>query len=363
MRPSVIPVVASLLVACVACREAASSGPGPVLAASSPGALQLYGSGSKEGLGTACEAPGYRQFDFWLGYWGVRNALNPNPTGPGGRDHVERELDGCIVEENWQGVARSINTWDPGTRTYHQHYLDVTGWHLVMDGGLQADGSMKLTEFAPVPCAQCPGGTRRVRSDWVFSAITPDSVQQIQLRFDAATGQPLATFWDGRFRRIDAFTLPSTPATGACTSNAPHREFDFVVGDWVIRQGRAHGADAASGGSTTATVTRELAGCLIEERIDGPGGYAAWSFASWHSTEQAWFRTYVDNLGGRTFLRGALDGDRMIMTGHRSLADGTMTKVRVTWTPDGDGRVLERWETLEGSEYVVAGEVVRIRKS
>ena len=364
MRPFVIPVVASLVVACVACREAESSGPAPVLSAAGPRALQLYGAGSKEGLGTACEAPGYRQFDFWIGYWGVRNALNPNPVGPGGRDIVERELDGCIIEENWQGVARSINTWDPGTRTYHQQYLDVTGWHLAMDGGLQPDGSMKLTEYADVACPQCPGGVRRVRSDWVFRALTPDSIQQVQLRFDDRTGQQLPTFWDGRFRRLAPFTLPPTPATGACSSDPSSRQFDFAVGEWVIRQGNAHGTDGASGGSTSATVTRELAGCLIEERIDGPGGYAAWSFAGWHATDQVWVRTYVDNLGGRTFLRGTLDGDRLVMTGHRSLADGTLTKVRVTFAPEGTDRIVERWEIAgAGDSYERAGEVVRIRKN
>ena len=324
MRPFVIPVIASLLLAATACREAGSSGPEPRLAASGPRALQLYGAGSKEGLGTACDAPGYRQFDFWIGHWRVRNALNPNPVGLGGMDIVEKELGGCIIEENWQGVARSINTYDPGTGTYHQQYIDAFGWHLVMDGGVQPNGSMKLSEISYVACPQCPGGIRTVRSDWMFTAITPDAVQQIQLRFDANTGQQLPTFWDGRFRRVAPLTLPPTPATGPCTSDAPSRQLDFAVGEWTIRQGNALGADAAHGGSTTATVTRELAGCLIEERIEGPGGYAAWSFAGWHSTDEAWYRTFV---------------------------------------PDGSDRIVESWEVLDGDAYVPAGEVVRIRRA
>ena len=41
--------------------------------------LQLYGQGSRAGLVTACQADGYRQFDFWVGKWSV-GAIRPNGT-------------------------------------------------------------------------------------------------------------------------------------------------------------------------------------------------------------------------------------------------------------------------------------------
>ena len=77
------------------------------------------------------------------------------------------------------------------------------------------------------------------------------------------------------------------------------------------------------------------------------------------------FRTYADNLGGRVFLSGGLDGQRMVMTGTRSLADGTQQRVRVSWTPESADRVVEAWELSpdDGATWVPAQEVVRIRRS
>ena len=157
----------------------------------------------------------------------------------------------------------------------------------------------------------------------------------------------------------------SRPATGPCTNDPLFRQFDFAVGSWTITNGEANGVSASHGGAIGSEVTRELAGGLIEERIETAGGYRGWSFAGWNQSEDAWFRTYADNLGGRVFLSGGLDGQRMVMTGTRSLADGTQQRVRVSWTPESADRVVEAWELSpdDGATWVPAQEVVRIRRS
>lgn len=363
MRPFVIPLVASLLAA-AACGEASSTtAPAPRLSASGGGSLQLYGSGSKEGLGAACDAAGYRQFDFWVGHWNVRGVRPDGTLGIAATSIIEREVDGCVIEENWQGFARSINTFDPGDGSYNQQYIDANGGHLLLTGGLQPNGSMKMRGTQFFFCAQCPGGVFPLVSDWVWTAFTPDSVQQRQFLINGLTGLPIPGGFDGRYRRAESVTLPPTPVSGPCTSNALYRQLDFSVGDWTITQGSAIGVASSQGGSTTATVTRALADCLIEETVEGPGGYRGWSFAAWNQSEEVWVRTFADNLGDRTFLRGNLSGSSMVLAGHRSRADGTVTRVRVTLEPQGTDRIVERWEVLEGETYAPAGEVVRLRRA
>jgi hypothetical protein len=92
-----------------------------------------------------CLAPEYRQFDFWVGDWDV---LDPKGNVVGTND-ITREYDGCVVQEHW--VARgpqeqrgsSFNTYDPGTKQWHQTWVDSTGGFLLLDGAF-TDGRMVL---------------------------------------------------------------------------------------------------------------------------------------------------------------------------------------------------------------------------
>jgi hypothetical protein len=325
----------------------------------------LYGHGSKEGLITACEAPGYKQLDFWLGYWEVRNQTSTGPFLP---SIIEKELDGCVLEENWFSSARSINTFDPATNTYHQQYIDQNGFHLLLDGGKQLDGSVAMRELTYLNCPTCPGGLFGAHNVWTFSQITPDSVRQRQQYINPNNGAVIFNGWDGRYRRVAPFTMTFTDGPSVCMNSANFRQFDFAIGDWVITMGNANGQQEANGnGSTQATVTRELRGCLIEEKIEGPGGYRGWSFNGYKAAANynRWYRTYADNLGGRVFLAGSLVNGAMVMTGHRSMADGARQDVRVTFTPDGSDRVIERWEVLasDGVTYQFAEGIVRIRRA
>lgn len=90
-----------------------------------------------------CSAPEYRQFDFWLGDWEVRD-----PKGKVvGHNTIEKILDGCVLRESWEGVSGSVGHSFNGYRkrmgTWHQTWVDNQGLVLVLDGGLK-DGSMVL---------------------------------------------------------------------------------------------------------------------------------------------------------------------------------------------------------------------------
>jgi len=55
---------------------------------------------------SACLAPQYREFDFWIGDWNAFDFSDPNTTVA--RTKVETMLDGCVLFENYEG-ANGLN--------------------------------------------------------------------------------------------------------------------------------------------------------------------------------------------------------------------------------------------------------------
>ena len=359
---------AAILAALSACEAPPSIAPLLASHGREARALDLYGQGSKDGLITACEAAGYHQLDFWIGRWEVRSIRPDGTLNPAQPSVIERELDGCVVEENWTGTARSINTYDAASRQYHQQYIDVSGSHMLLTGGRVGHDSVAMTGTTFFACASCPNGIFPLINIWEWTAITPDSVRQLNRQVNGLNGQPWrgGIGFDGRYRRSESVTLRPTPETGPCINDPLHRQVDFAVGDWVITDGEAIGRDVAHGrGPATAVVTRELAGCLIEERVDGPGGYRGWSFNGWNQSEDVWVRTYVNNLGERVFLRGTLDGSRLVLSGTRALANGESMRVQMTWEAVTPDRVIETWAVSRdgGETYEVEKVVTRVRRA
>lgn len=76
---------------------------------------------------TPCSGPQYRQFDFWLGDWEVRNAAGQLL----GRNRISKRYGGCAVHEEWQGASGlsggSFNVYDLATKQWHQFWVDSSG--------------------------------------------------------------------------------------------------------------------------------------------------------------------------------------------------------------------------------------------
>ena len=90
-----------------------------------------------------CTAAEYRQFDFWLGNWDVRDA-NGKLVG---RNRIVQLYDGCALMESWSGATgnngTSLNIYDSDRKHWHQTWVDSNGGLLQLDGGL-VDGAMVL---------------------------------------------------------------------------------------------------------------------------------------------------------------------------------------------------------------------------
>jgi hypothetical protein len=122
-----------------------------------------------------CTAPEYRQFDFWLGNWDVKD-----PQGAVvGTNRITREYDGCVLQEHWEArgprkqTGSSFNTWSAPAQKWHQTWVDSTGGFLLLDGGL-VEGKMVLFGEAP---ARVGGGRLRHRITW--SPLPGGTVRQV----------------------------------------------------------------------------------------------------------------------------------------------------------------------------------------
>jgi hypothetical protein len=96
---------------------------------------------------TPCERPAFREFDFWLGEWEVRDE-----TGKlAGHNSVTAEQGGCVIMERWRSAAgnngMSMNYYEPRTGRWKQNWvspnviLEMSGARhdrdLILEGPLQ----------------------------------------------------------------------------------------------------------------------------------------------------------------------------------------------------------------------------------
>jgi len=141
----------------------------------------------------ACRTPPYRQFDFWVGEWEVRDPAD-NVVG---RNRVTLEQGGCLIVENWESArggqtGSSFNYYDVRDRKWHQLYIDNSGNAGAFPplAGELKDGRMVLLsdeKTSPV-------------SRWTWYAVTPDRVRQMAEQ--STDGQKTwQTTWDSYYVR------------------------------------------------------------------------------------------------------------------------------------------------------------------
>jgi len=150
-------------------------------------ALGARSEASTQNSAERCKGPEYRQFDFWIGDWEVRD----NEGKMQGKNLVTSEQSGCVVIEHWDSGAQtgtSLSMYDYRTKDWHQSWIDNFGNMLMMKGRVEngsmvmagkramPDGKMALerTRWTPLPDG-------RVRQVWDYSL---DEGKKWTLRFD-----------------------------------------------------------------------------------------------------------------------------------------------------------------------------------
>lgn len=93
----------------------------------------------------ACQAAEFRQFDFWLGNWAVKN-----PQGQQvGTSEISRQAEGCAIREQWTSASgkggMSVNYYDESDHQWHQDWVGADGTILHLHGEMK-DGVMVITD-------------------------------------------------------------------------------------------------------------------------------------------------------------------------------------------------------------------------
>lgn len=142
-----------------------------------------------------CAGAAYRQFDFWIGEWRVRN-----PSGQAvGSNRISSILGGCALREEWRGTSgsdgTSLNFYDPAARVWRQTWVDNGGQPLDLRGGLRA-GRMVL---------ETGSGTMMQRITW--TPFGRDSVRQLWQQ-SSDGGRRWRTVFDGMYVRVQQQQQP-----------------------------------------------------------------------------------------------------------------------------------------------------------
>src|SRR5688572_30244911 len=90
---------------------------------------------------------------------------------------------------------------------------------------------------------------------------------------------------------VDAWAQP-----GKCQSSE-HRQFDFWVGDWVVRNpaGKEVGRNR---------IAKSHDGCVLHERWTSASPHRGESFNIYDAPRKVWHQTWVDNSGLLLVIEG-----------------------------------------------------------
>lgn len=135
---------------------------------------------------------------------------------------------------------------------------------------------------------------------------------------------------------------PAPKALPGCTA-PEHRQFDFWMGDWVVR-------DPAGKVVGENHLTSVHKGCALFESWTGSGGFTGSSLSIYDAARRKWHQSWVDIGGSLLLLEGELVDGRMVLAGKSAPdAQGATALQRVTWSPLPDGRVRQHWESSADS--------------
>jgi hypothetical protein len=135
---------------------------------------------------TSCQTnPGYRDLDFWIGEWLVRVEDGPFV----GRSSVGADLEGCLVEERFRGLAgfesRSFVSFGRAANRWFRMYVDAHGRRLQLSGSRTDAAPPVLIGSRTNP----DGTTTTVRVTWLPLA-GGDVRETIELSSDGGVTYP-----------------------------------------------------------------------------------------------------------------------------------------------------------------------------
>jgi hypothetical protein len=158
--------------------------------------LASFSVGTAAAATPLCADGPFREFDFWVGEWDVRDAEGKTA----GVNRIASEENGCVLVERWNSAAgghgQSYNYYDPAAGKWKQLWVGL-GILLHMEGGL-VDGSMRLEG----PLQYLKEGRRTtLRGTW---STLPDGRVRQHFEESEDAGKSWTTWFDGYYTRRKA---------------------------------------------------------------------------------------------------------------------------------------------------------------
>lgn len=137
--------------------------------------------------------------------------------------------------------------------------------------------------------------------------------------------------------KVFLYLLPLLSASGLACEDENYRQFDFWIGKWEVS--RPDGTVAG-----TNQITKSLNDCILHEHYQSVNGYEGTSVNIFNKNTQQWHQTWVDNTGLLLQLDGGLVNQDMVMWGEGMDQSGRIVKHRISWSPNENGTVIQRWQ-------------------
>jgi hypothetical protein len=120
-----------------------------------------------------CSAPQSSQFDFWVGDWTLTWSDTLHGT-----NHVEKILGSCIIQENFHDPnknysGKSWSAYNTNSGKWLQTWVDSQGGFIYLEGGMQHDSMVLMTQERTVPTTVSKTG--KIKNRMVYCHITPNS--------------------------------------------------------------------------------------------------------------------------------------------------------------------------------------------
>lgn len=94
----------------------------------------------------ACASDDHRAFDFWIGSWDVTAKGQP---GPSAVNNISVQHRGCVIREEYATkggyTGMSMSFYSAAHKKWHQTWMGLDGNALFIEGGLNENGQMVLS--------------------------------------------------------------------------------------------------------------------------------------------------------------------------------------------------------------------------
>ncbi len=151
------------------------------------------------------------------------------------------------------------------------------------------------------------------------------------------------------------FLVLQCPALAAPCSAPAHRELDFWLGQWDVRDG---GATVA-----TSRIERGPGDCVIRETYTQPDGYSGTSLSFHDPVLRHWRQTWVDSTGSVGEFVGDFTDGAMRFTGETHRADGKKILRRMDLVPEaGNVRQVSLASRDAGATWAPHYDYVYVRR-